>query len=166
MREVAQGYWRAIGAPALADGAIEILIADYLDTWTESVSLAEHALECLTDLASDHRLTIVSNTHDPELVPRLVREFGLHNAVDRVISSVTVGWRKPHPRIFETALRECGAVAQDSVFVGDNWDADVEGPRAVGMSSIYVGAQSALRPSTNLAAVPQIVRLPPPRGDT
>jgi hypothetical protein len=98
----------------LANGAIEILIGEYLDTWTESVSLAEHALECVTDLAADHRLTIVSNTHDPELVPRLVRAFGLHTAV--------------------------------------------EGPRGAGTSTIYVGPSTALRPSTGLDAVPQIVR--------
>jgi putative hydrolase of the HAD superfamily len=158
MHDVAQRYWRSIGAPAIADGAVETLIAEYLGTWVESVSLAEHALDCVTDLASDHRLTVVSNTHDPELVPRLVREFGLHVAVDRVISSATVGWRKPHPLIFETALRECAAVAEDSVFVGDNWAADVEGPRGVGMSAIYVGYPLPGRPATSVAAVPQIVR--------
>ena len=158
MHQVAQRYWRSIGVPVLVNGAIEVLIDEYLDTWTESVSPAQHALESVTDLASDHRLTVVSNTHDPELVPRLVRAFGLHTAIDRVISSVTVGWNKSHPLIFETALRECGAAAQDSIFIGDNWEADVEGPRGVGMSSIYVGAPSALHPSTDLEAVPQIVR--------
>ncbi|WP_184436116.1 HAD family hydrolase [Mycobacterium sp. AZCC_0083] len=166
MHQVAQRYWRSIGAPTLANGAIEILIGEYLDTWTESVSPAQHALECVTDLASDHRLTVVSNTHDPALVPRLVRAFGLDTTIDRVISSVTVGWRKPHPNIFATALRECGAAAQDSVFVGDNWDADVVGPRGVGMPSIYVGPSTALRPSTSLAAVPQIVRSLTGGGDT
>jgi hypothetical protein len=72
---------RSIGAPVLANGAIEILIGEYLDTWTESVSPAQHALECITDLATDHRLTIVSNTHDPALVPRLV-QAGLHTSVE------------------------------------------------------------------------------------
>lgn len=158
MNQVAQRYWRSIDAPAIVDGAIETLIVEYLDTWTERVSLADHALQCVTDLASDHHLTIVSNTHDPALVPRLAREFGLHTAVDCVVSSVTVGWRKPHPLIFETALRESGAAAMDSVFVGDNWEADVDGPRGVGMSAIYVGASSALRPSAGLDEVPQIVR--------
>ena len=158
MHQVAQRYWRSIGAPLLAHGAIEILIGEYLDTWTQSVSPAEHAIECVTDLASDHRLTIVSNTHDPALVPRLARRFGLNTAVDRVISSVTVGWRKPHRVIFETALRESGAAADDSVFIGDNWEADVEGPRLVGMSAIYVGAPSALRPSVTLRQAVQIIR--------
>jgi len=158
MHQVAQRYWRSIGAPSLAHGAIEILIGEYLDAWTQSVSPAEHAIECVTDLASDHRLTIVSNTHDPALVPRLARRFGLNTAVDRVISSVTVGWRKPHRIIFETALRESGAAANDSVFIGDNWEADVEGPRRAGMSAIYVGAPSVLRPSVTLRQAVQMIR--------
>lgn len=158
MHEVAQRYWRSIGAPPLPTSAVEVLIGEYLDTWTQSVSLAEHAIECVTDLASDHRLTIVSNTHDPALVPRLDRRFGLDTAVDRVISSVSVGWRKPHRVIFETALRESRAAANDSVFIGDNWEADVEGARNVGMSAIYVGAPSALRPSVTLRQAVQIIR--------
>ncbi|HEX3957808.1 MAG TPA: HAD family hydrolase [Trebonia sp.] len=99
----------------------------------DRVSPAAHALECVTDLAGDHRLTIVTNTHDPGLVPGLVQRFGLDSAVGRVVPSVAVGWRKPHPAIFEAALRDRGAVAGDTVFVGDSWEADVEGPRRIGM---------------------------------
>jgi putative hydrolase of the HAD superfamily len=158
MDQVAQEYWRSIGAPSLAAGAIEKLIAEYLDAWSQDVSPAAHALECVTDLASDHRLSIVSNTHHPALVTRLVHRFRLHTAIDRVITSVTVGWRKPHPIIFETALHELDAAAQDAVFIGDNWEADVAGPRGVGMSSIYVGPSSARHPSVSLEEVPQLVR--------
>jgi putative hydrolase of the HAD superfamily len=71
---------------------------------------------------------------------------------------VTVGWLKPHPIIFETALRESGAAAKDAVFIGDNWEADVDGPRRVGMSSIYVGIPSAQHPSVSLQEVPQAIR--------
>jgi putative hydrolase of the HAD superfamily len=158
MREVALRYWHSIGSPSLAAGAVENLVHEYLDAWTESVFPAAHALECVTDLAADHRLTIVTNTHDPNLVPGLVRRFGLGSAVDRVVPSVAVGWRKPHPAIYEAALRDRGAVAGDAVFVGDSWEADVEGPRRIGMHAIYVGRPSALHPSASLRDLPQIIR--------
>ena len=159
MDEVALRYWRAIGSPPLAADAVETLVREYLEVWTQSVSPAPHALECVTDLAADHRLTIVTNTHDPGLVPRLARRFGLDSAVDHVVASVVVGWRKPHPAIFEAALRDRGAAAGDVVFVGDSWEADVEGPRRIGMHAIYVGRPSALHhPSASLRDLPQFIR--------
>lgn len=95
MHDVAQHFWQSLGSPALPSGAAETLIADYLDAWTKSVSPAHGALECVADLAVDHRLAVVSNTHDAALVPRLLRQTGLHSSIDRVFTSVTIGWRKP-----------------------------------------------------------------------
>ena len=40
MNQVAQQYWRSIGAPSLAADAIENLIAEYLDDWSQNVSPA------------------------------------------------------------------------------------------------------------------------------
>ena len=158
MREVALQYWHSIGSPPLAAGAIDNLIREYLDAWTQNVSPAADALECVTDLAADYRLTIVTNTHDLGLVPGLARRFGLDSAVDHVVSSVAVGWRKPHPAIFEAALQDRGAAADDTVFIGDSWEADVEGPRRIGMHAIYVGRPSAQHPTAPLRDLPQIIR--------
>jgi putative hydrolase of the HAD superfamily len=44
------------------------------------------------------------------------------------------------------------------VFVGASWEADVEGPRRIGMHAIYVGPPSALHPSASLRHLPQIIR--------
>ncbi|GFG53556.1 HAD family hydrolase [Mycolicibacterium agri] len=158
MHEVAQQYWHTIGAPSLPAGAIETLIADYIDAWTEKVAIAAGAHDCVEDLTTDHRLAVVSNTHHPELVPRLLRKFGLHNAIETVITSVTIGWRKPHPKIFETALRQCGVAATDAVFVGDNWQADIEGPRAIGMAAVYVGPANERTPTVTLTDLPHVIR--------
>ena len=158
MRDVAQRYWHSIGSPELVPGATDALIAEYLEAWTGDVFSAAGALDCITDLASDHTLAIVSNTHDPRLVPRLAHRFGLHDTISRVVASVDVGWRKPHPKIFHAALRDCRVPARDAVFVGDNWTADVEGPRQVGMSAIYVGPPAPGRRTVTLGELPDINR--------
>jgi len=158
MHEVAQRYWRSIGSPALAPDATDTLIAEYLEAWTAEVFAAAGAFDCVTDLASDHTLAIVSNTHDPRMVPRLARRFGLQETISRVVASVDVGWRKPHPTIYHAALRDCRVSARNAVFVGDNWTADVEGPRRVGMSAIYVGPPAEERRTVTLEELPEIVR--------
>jgi putative hydrolase of the HAD superfamily len=158
MHEVAQRFWRSIGSPTLVSNSTDTLIAEYLEAWTANVYAAAGAIECVTDLASDHTLAIVSNTHDSRLVPRLARQFGMHNNISRVVASVDVGWRKPHPRIYQAALRDCQVSARNAVFVGDNWTADVEGPRHVGMSAIYVGPPTEERQAVTLKEIPEIVR--------
>lgn len=158
MTDVAQQYWEFIGSPPVRRGEMTTLVTEYLEAWTAKISPAQHAAECLSYLAADHALAIVSNTHDPDLVPGLARRFGLHTSVERIITSIDVGWRKPHPGIFAAALRESGAQPGDALFVGDNWEADVVGPREAGMSALYVGRPGNGRRSVPLAALPAVVR--------
>ncbi|MBO0679080.1 HAD family hydrolase [Mycolicibacterium sp. S2-37] len=158
MHDVAHRYWRSLGSPRLESDSIEELIAEYFDAWTQDVRIAAGALECVADLATDHTLAIVSNTHDSRLVPRLARQFGLHQRMSGVVTSVDVGWRKPHPSIFHAALRDGEVSPADAVFVGDNWVADVDGPRRVGMSAIYVGPPTHDREAVPLEDVPKVVR--------
>jgi putative hydrolase of the HAD superfamily len=54
------------------------------------------------------------------------------------VSSAWAGARKPHPRIFRRTLGELGAAPPECLFVGDSWGPDVEGPRAVGLPSVYL----------------------------
>jgi putative hydrolase of the HAD superfamily len=65
-------------------------------------------------------------------------EVGLTDLVEVVISSAWVGARKPHRRIFEQSLAKLGADASEVVFVGDTWGPDVVGPRAMGMTPVYL----------------------------
>ena len=55
----------------------------------------------------------------------------------RVISGVE-GVEKPDPRIFEIALERAGVRAEESVYVGDHPDFDVEAARSVGMFPVLV----------------------------
>ena len=67
-----------------------------------------------------------------------VDEAGITDAVDLIVSSAWAGARKPHPRIFEHTLEKVGAAPADVLFVGDTWGPDVVGPRAFGMTPLYL----------------------------
>ncbi len=82
------------------------------------------------------RLAICSNW-DWDLA-EAVDDAGLTQYFDAQVSSAWAGARKPHPRIFRRALQEVGADASETLFVGDSWGPDVEGPHAVGMSAVYL----------------------------
>ena len=57
---------------------------------------------------------------------------------DAVVTSVEVGWRKPHTAIYAEALLRLGATAGNSVFAGDSYLADYLGPAAAGLTAFLI----------------------------
>ncbi|MFB6250128.1 MAG: HAD family hydrolase [Halobellus sp.] len=75
---------------------------------------------------------LLSNCSVPELVPRtLIRSTLDRSAFDATVTSIGCGWRKPHPKAFETVAGELGVDAEALVHVGDD-DATDSGVEAVG----------------------------------
>ena len=48
--------------------------------------------------------------------------------------------RKPNPRIFEYALNQANAAKSESILIGDDWIADIEGARNFGIEVIFFNA--------------------------
>src|SRR5215831_15236932 len=63
-----------------------------------------------------------------------LRAAGIRTA----IVSYEVGYRKPDPRIYRTALSALGASPEDAIFVGDGGSDEHTGARAVGLRSVLV----------------------------
>jgi putative hydrolase of the HAD superfamily len=101
----------------------------------ENFTLYEDALPVLDELRR-HRLRIglVSNGQ------RDLEEFAVHHAlaVDALIGSRAHGRTKPHPSIFLAALDALGVEAGEAAMVGDSYEDDVEGARALGMRAILL----------------------------
>ncbi len=69
---------------------------------------------------------------------KLLKADGLYELFDVIVVSAEVNKRKPSPEIFQSALKELGVSVSEAIFVGDTVDADVEGPKAMGMKVIYI----------------------------
>ncbi|WP_170159938.1 HAD family hydrolase [Frondihabitans australicus] len=116
----------------------------YLDDWGRGILAIEGMGEALDRLGSDARLVIVSNTHASDLVQRTLRGLGVDGLVDAVVTSLDVGWRKPHPAIYEAALAAAGVDRSECLFVGDSKTNDYDGPRAAGIASMLVAPSSVV----------------------
>jgi HAD superfamily hydrolase (TIGR01662 family) len=66
-----------------------------------------------------------------------VRAFRLDQIFEDIAVSCDIGYLKPHPAIYEHALGKMGVAAEESVMVGDNMRADVEGSKALGMTAVW-----------------------------
>jgi putative hydrolase of the HAD superfamily len=64
--------------------------------------------------------------------------FALEGLISVTVSSFDHGYLKPHPSIFEEALRQAGAAPHEAVMVGDSPRHDIDGARRLGMRAILV----------------------------
>ena len=89
--------------------------------------------------AAGLRLAIITNrAHgDAEFVDEL-HAYGLRDPFEVIISCDQVGYRKPHPRIFEAALEALDLEAAEVAMVGDRPEADVAGANRLGMPSTWI----------------------------
>lgn len=82
------------------------------------------------------KVGLISNSH--RSMASFQQHFDLHGLIAAAISSSEHGFLKPHPSIFESALKLVGVTASESVMVGDSLAHDVEGARRVGMRGVLV----------------------------
>ncbi len=90
-------------------------------------------------------LSIVSNIDDDLLLP-LVEKWGLDQLLDDWTSSEEARSCKPDRAFFELALTKAGRRAEDVLFVGDSPEHDVQGARAVGMTSVLIAEEGTTPP--------------------
>lgn len=85
----------------------------------------------------DLKLALVSNGKSP-FQERNFNSLGISHLFDVVIISEAVGLRKPDRKIFELAVKRLSVDPHESVFVGDNPLADIEGSKKAGMYTVYI----------------------------
>jgi putative hydrolase of the HAD superfamily len=71
-------------------------------------------------------------------VPAHLAALRIDQHLAAVVTSVEVGWRKPHPAIYAAALSRLDADPAAAAFVGDTYDADYAGPAAAGMTAFLI----------------------------
>ena len=82
------------------------------------------------------RLVCVSNW-DYSL-PEVLQRVGIGEALDGVVTSASVGARKPDPRIFEAGLELAGCAAAEALHVGDTPAEDVAGAHAANIRAVLI----------------------------
>jgi FMN phosphatase YigB (HAD superfamily) len=99
------------------------------------------ALELLADIhAMGLRTVIASNTYwrDAESYWEDFRLLGMADHVDAIVTSVDAGHLKPHPAVFEMAMRVADAPADRCVVIGNREENDIEPALTLGMKAILV----------------------------
>ena len=119
-------------------------------------------IETLDNLKDRFQLHIITNGF--EEIQHVKLEFaGLTKYFDNLITSEQAQTKKPDAGIFNYAMELAGAIAEESLMIGDDLDVDIIGAREIGMDTIlfdpfglYLSRQD---PTPRVNNIPEILTI-------
>ena len=154
MVDVARTFLRrAIEMPP--DGIVRTFVETYIAEWNKGVRYFEKLPEMLTRISRSFELAIITNTHDPHLVPSHLDRMGVADLFGPVVTSIEVGKRKPSPDIFNHALQELQVEPERCVYVGDSYEVDYVGARSAKIRGLLIdpGCQAPISSADRLESI-------------
>lgn len=143
----------------------EFLLEDYVTQFQLHCIPFDGMEPMLCELKRQHySLGIVTNGRG-KFQRRSVDGLGINKFLDVVIVSEEMQLRKPQPEMFWEAADRLNVQACESIFIGDNPEADVIGAKSAGMKAIWKrssyqeGSEEADAVIDELGAIPSVVAL-------
>lgn len=147
LREVTNAVWvsealNELGYETSAeDPRIKVALNIFFQDFVDSLELRPCAKRLISKIAENYKLGLVSNFTYAPVIYASLRELGINQFFNAVVVSDDMGWRKPHKRIFQDALRKLQVAAEETVYIGDSPLEDIKGAKAVGMKTVFVPSQ-------------------------
>nr|WP_321224993.1 YjjG family noncanonical pyrimidine nucleotidase [uncultured Psychroserpens sp.] len=119
----------------IEDAIINQLSSDYITYLTTYNHLFDGAIELLDYLHQHYDLHIITNGFE-EAQQRKMDNSNISKYFKTITNSESAGVKKPNPKIFNYALQTSNALPEQSVMIGDNYEADILGAIDVGLDVI------------------------------
>jgi len=124
------------------DSAQIDLVSDHYIMYLSTFSnLFKGAISLLEELKGQYQLHIITNGFEVVQYHK-INNSGLSPYFENIFTAEKVGYKKPHPIIFEHALNQTQAVAGNSLMIGDSLEADILGALNVGMQAIHFNSHN------------------------
>ncbi len=166
-RETHNRFWVAEALETLGhslspeDPRIAKAVEAYFSAFYPNCRLIPGTKELLGELARRYPLGMITNFTDGPAARKIIDLLELNPFFRHVVVSGELGYRKPHPYLFERLVGALGVPAGEILFVGDDLEADVRGARDAGLQAVL----TTCVPDGNLPAArtvlsPADVRVP------
>jgi len=131
--------WLALLDFKLADEHLSRQLAlQFLEHLPGKKELFPYTIEILSYLKEKkYRMHLITNGFE-KVQHSKIQSSNLHSFFEEVITSEGSNSLKPNKEIFDYALSRTGAKAEESIMIGDNLDADIQGGINAGMDTIFV----------------------------
>lgn len=113
----------------------------FLALLPQKKALMENTIELLDYCNKHYRLHIISNGfYDVQI--KKMKNSGIHDYFDQIITNEIAGVRKPEKKIFHYAMQAAKCKVENAIMIGDSFEADVIGATKAGMKAIYFAEEN------------------------
>ena len=140
------------------DDVIDHLAIEYINQLPSFNYLFEGAIEILDYLKEKYPLHMITNGFE-EVQTLKMEQSGILHYFSEIITSESVGVKKPNPRVFFHALEKANATPQNSIMIGDNIEADILGAVNVGMDAIHYNSDKTSKLPQNIRSVNHLLEI-------
>ncbi len=129
--------WRRLTATPPNPRRVYDMMTHYALAFEKTVVPAPYLNSLFRQISQRYLLAVLSNYPYTPCVHRVLNRHGLSRYLSCIVVSADVGIVKPNPDLFKITLYQLGVSADQAVYVGDDWCADIVGASRAGMRSIY-----------------------------
>jgi putative hydrolase of the HAD superfamily len=109
---------------------------EYISALPNFNHLFEGAIEVLEYLMPKYPMHIITNGFEEVQTQKLIKA-NIRNYFDKIVTSESVGVKKPNPIIFNHAMELTSSEPHNTIMIGDNYEADILGAHQVGMNTMF-----------------------------
>ena len=142
----------------IEDRTIDFLSEEYIHQLPNFNYLFEGTFEILEYLKRKYQLHIITNGFE-EIQTLKMEKSGISSFFNEIITSESVGVKKPNPRVFEYALKKTSAEARKSIMIGDNLEADIQGALNSGIHVLHYNSENTKNIPKNIPSVNHLLEI-------
>ncbi len=125
----------------ISESMIHLLSDEYIKYLPEYNHLFDGALEMLDYLKPKYQLHIITNGF-ASVQTKKMKNSNIDHYFETITNSEMAGVKKPHKKIFDFALSLSNASKEESLMIGDSYEADILGAQNAGIEAIFFNEQN------------------------
>jgi HAD superfamily hydrolase (TIGR01509 family) len=146
--QVDHGFWflfysELLESLGVQDNALQDALVEATRISANWCEMRPGTRQALERIAKDYPLGVISNADGR--IAQVIEGCGIADCFHSITDSGVVGYEKPNPAIFQTALKSMGVDASHSLYVGDFYSVDYLGATRAGMKAILFDVSGAYR---------------------
>ena len=142
----------------VSDELINLIADQYITYLADFNFLFDGTFEILDYLKENYKLHIITNGFE-EIQTKKMINSNIYHYFEKVITSESVGVKKPNPKVFNYALQMVKATPNECMMIGDNLEADIQGAINCGIKAIHYNSENSNSIPKNITSIYNLLDL-------